>query len=272
MSATTSRFIAAGILLVWGITLIYFQLSGRIASYLHPDFRIPTFVAGIVLLVLSVGLLFTFQSMGQTQQNGCGSRHPFGGGIWAIAILLVPLILAVRISQGRFSSNTVMNRGLVTDSAELPTFSSPVDSDLPGESGTPVDGSMMDPSLYLKKNAEGYIIAETVDLLYAASEEGMRADFENKNVEVKGQFLSARTGNPSGDRFQLMRLFVMCCAADARPVAITVQAKPDTRFPEMTWVKVLGKATFPVEGGRHVAVIEASAISETEPPAESFNY
>jgi uncharacterized repeat protein (TIGR03943 family) len=272
MSATNSRFTASAILLVWGIILVYFQLSGRITSYLHPDFHIPTFVAGIVLLAISGALLFTFQTAGPSQANDCGSRHPFGGGILAIALLLAPLLCSVWISQGRYSANTVMNRGIVTDSAQLPTFFSPVDPDLPGESGTPVDGSIMDPSLYLKKNAEGYIIAETVDLLYGASEEGMRADFENKDVEVKGQFISMRTGNPNGDRFQLMRLFVMCCAADARPVAITVQAKSGTQFPEMTWVKVLGKATFPVEGGRHIAVIEASAISETEPPAESFNY
>jgi uncharacterized membrane protein YcgQ (UPF0703/DUF1980 family) len=131
---------------------------------------------------------------------------------------------------------------------------------------------MMDPSLYLKKNADGQIVVETVDLLYAAAEEGMRADFENKDVELNGQFLSARTGNPGGDRFQLMRLFVMCCAADARPVAITVRSKSLADFPEMTWVKVIGTATFPVEGGRHIVVIEAHSVSEIEPPVESFTY
>jgi len=272
MNATTSRFTASGILLVWGIILVYFQLSGRIASYLHPDFHVPTFIAGIVLLVLSVTLLFTLRSVDPSDGEDCGARHPFGGGILALAVLIIPVLMAVRISQGQFSENAVMNRGLVTDSADLPTFSSPIDPALPGESETPVDGSMMDPSLYLKKNADGQIVVETVDLLYAAAEEGMRADFENKSVEVKGQFLSARIGNPGGNRFQLMRLFVMCCAADARPVAITVQAKPGTQFPEMTWVKVIGTATFPVEGGCHLTLIEADSVSETEPPDESFTY
>ena len=272
MSATTSRFTASGILLIWGITLVYFQLSGRIASYLHPDFHIPTFIAGIVLLAFSVALIFTIRFVDPSGREDCGARHPFGGGILAVAVLLVPLLLAVRMSQGQFSASTVMNRGLVTDSSELPTFFSPVDPDLPGESGTPVEGSMMDPSLYLKKNADGQIVVETVDLLYAAAEEGMRADFENKDVELNGQFLSARTGNPDGDRFQLMRLFVMCCAADARPVAITVHSKSSADFPEMTWVKVIGTATFPVEGGRHIVVIEAQSVSEIEPPVESFTY
>jgi uncharacterized membrane protein YcgQ (UPF0703/DUF1980 family) len=131
---------------------------------------------------------------------------------------------------------------------------------------------MMDPSLYLKRNAAGYIAAETVDLLYAAGEPVMREDFENKQVEVTGQFLPALTGNPNGDRFNLTRLFVMCCAADARPVAISVQSQPATDLPKMTWVKVRGKATFPVEGGKHMPVIVAESVTETDAPEESFLY
>jgi hypothetical protein len=40
----------------------------------------------------------------------------------------------------------------------------------------------------------------------------------------------------------------------------------------MTWVKVRGKATFPLEGGRQNALIIADSITETEPPRESFVY
>ena len=76
---------------------------------------------------------------------------------------------------------------------------------------------------YLPRNEAGQIKAQTVDLLYAAEEPTMRADFENKDVEVIGQFMPARANNPEGDRFNLVRMFVICCAADARPVAISVQ-------------------------------------------------
>ena len=147
-----------------------------------------------------------------------------------------------------------------------------MDAGLPNADGSVAEGTMMDPSLYLKKNADGYIMAEAVDLLYAAGEPTMREDFENKEVEVNGQFLPALTGNPNGDRFNLTRLFVMCCAADARPVAISVQSTPATDFPKMTWVKVRGKATFPVEGGRHMPVVVADSVTETDAPEESFLY
>ena len=265
MNAILSRFAASGILMVWGIVLTYFYLSGRIASYLHPAFHIYTVVSGGVLLTLSLALLLTM--------NGESSEHGLSRvGIFPLLLLTVPLLAATKISPSNFGATAVLNRGMVHNIADLPGFSPPMDAGLPNADGSVAEGTMMDPSLYLKKNADGYIMAEAVDLLYAAGEPTMREDFENKQVEIKGQFLPALTGNPNGDRFNLTRLFVMCCAADARPVAISVQSNPATDLPKMTWVKVRGKATFPVEGGRHMPVVVADSVTETDAPEESFLY
>ena len=265
MNAILSRFAASGILMVWGIVLTYFYLSGRIASYLHPAFHIYTVVSGGVLLILSLALLL---SMPGESSNHSLSRV----GIFPLLLLTVPLLAATKISPSNFGATAVLNRGMVHNIADLPGFSPPMDAGLPNADGSVAEGTMMDPSLYLKKNADGYIMAEAVDLLYAAGEPTMREDFENKQVEIKGQFLPALTGNPNGDRFNLTRLFVMCCAADARPVAISVQSNPATDLPKMTWVKVRGKATFPVEGGRHMPVVVADSVTETDAPEESFLY
>ena len=265
MNAILSRFAASGILMVWGIVLTYFYLSGRIASYLHPAFHIYTVVSGGVLLALSLALLLTMP--GESSEHGL-SRV----GIFPLLLLTAPLLAATKISPSNFGATAVLNRGMVHNIADLPGFSPPMDAGLPNADGSVAEGTMMDPSLYLKKNADGYIMAEAVDLLYAAGEPTMREDFENKEVEVNGQFLPALTGNPNGDRFNLTRLFVMCCAADARPVAISVQSNPATDLPKMTWVKVRGKATFPVEGGRHMPVVVADSVTETDAPEESFLY
>lgn len=265
MNDILSRFAASGILMVWGIVLTYFYLSGRIASYLHPAFHIYTVVSGGVLLALSLALLLTM--------NGESSEHGLSRvGIFPLLLLTAPLLAATKISPSNFGATAVLNRGMVHNIADLPGFSPPMDAGLPNADGSVAEGTMMDPSLYLKKNADGYIMAEAIDLLYAAGEPTMREDFENKEVEVNGQFLPALTGNPNGDRFNLTRLFVMCCAADARPVAISVQTNPAIDLPKMTWVKVRGKATFPVEGGRHMPVIVAESTSETDAPEESFLY
>jgi uncharacterized repeat protein (TIGR03943 family) len=265
MTGILSRFAASGVLMVWGIVLSYFYLSDRIASYLHPAFHIYTAISAGVLLLLALAMLLTIP--GESVKHGLSRM-----GILPFLLLTIPLLAATKLSPSNFGATAVMNRGMVDNIADLPGFSPPQDPALPSADGSVKEGTMMDPSLYLKRNADGYIAAETVDLLYAAGEPAMREDFENKQVEVTGQFLPALAGNPNGDRFNLTRLFVMCCAADARPVAISVQSQPAIDLPKMTWVKVRGKATFPVEGGRHMPVIVAESVTETDASEESFLY
>jgi uncharacterized repeat protein (TIGR03943 family) len=273
VNATASRICSAGVLMIWGVVLLYFQFSGRIASYLHPAFHIYAAASGAILVLLAITLLLTFPE----KEESCGCDHdhsskPFSGGLAALVILTVPVLAATKISQSSFGVTTVMNRGLIGDIADLPGYSPGYEPGLPQADGSIAEGTMMDPSLYLQKNDSGQIVAQTVDLLYAAGDPDMRTDFENKDVELLGQFLPAKISNTSGDRFQLVRLFVMCCAADARPVAIPVQAPVGTTFPEMTWIRVTGKATFPVEGGRRTPLVIADSVTETEPPRETFVY
>ena len=275
MNATASRFCSSGVLMIWGVVLLYFQLSGRIASYLHPAFHLYVAISGGVLVFLSVALLLTFPK--DHEGDHCCEDHDhsggsFSGGIASVLILVVPLLAATKISQSGFGATAVKNRGVVSDIADLPGYTPAFEPALPNHDGTIGEATMMDPSLYLKKNDSGQILAEVVDLVYAAGDPDLRGDFENQEVELVGQFLPAKTGNPTGDRFRLIRMFVMCCAADARPVAISVKPKDATDFPEMTWVKVRGKATFPLEGGRQNPLVIADSITETEPPRESFVY
>lgn len=276
MNKTASRFCSSGVLMLWGMVLLYFQLSGRIASYLHPAFHLYVGISGAVLVILSVALVITFPKEQHNCDLGCNDHNhdsgPFSGGIASLLILLVPLLAATKISQSGFGATAVKNRGVVSDISDLPGYSPAFESALPNHDGTIGESTMLDPSLYLKKNESGQILAEVVDLVYAAGDEDLLKDFENQEVELVGQFLPARTGNPEGDRFRLVRMFVMCCAADARPVALAVEQNDANSFPEMTWVKVRGKATFPVEGGRRSPLVVAESVTETEPPRESFVY
>ena len=271
MNRTAYRLCSSGVLMVWGVVLLDFQLSGRIASYLNPAFHTFVAISGGVLIFLSVALLLTFRKE-HDSYDCCGDHDPTGaslsGGVASLLILVAPLLAATKISQSGFGATAVKNRGVVSDIANLPGYS----PSLPNHDGSVGESTMMDPSLYLKKNESGQILAELIDLVYASANDDLRGDFENQEVELVGQFLPARTGNSSGDRFRLVRMFVMCCAADARPVGIAIQNNQAPHFPEMTWVKVRGKATFPVEGGRRTPLVIAESVTETEPPRESFVY
>jgi uncharacterized membrane protein YcgQ (UPF0703/DUF1980 family) len=60
-----------------------------------------------------------------------------------------------------------------------------------------------------------------------------------------GQFMPTRANNAEGDRFNLVRMFVICCAADTRPVAITVQTEKGLARSREELVKVIGRSPFP---------------------------
>jgi uncharacterized membrane protein YcgQ (UPF0703/DUF1980 family) len=113
---------------------------------------------------------------------------------------------------------------------------------------------------------------QVIDMLYAVQMPSYRGEFEGKEVELIGQYIPLTTGNPKGDRFQAIRMFITCCAADAKPVGVTVQYPNPLKVSEMGWVKITGKPTFPMEGGHRMAVLEATKVEECPAPSEPFVY
>ena len=111
-----------------------------------------------------------------------------------------------------------------------------------------------------------------LDLLYAAQDPTLRKDFEGKKVVLIGQLMPDTSKGAGENRFKAVRMFMTCCAADARPVATIVEGAAKPELPEMTWIKITGPATFPIENGRRTAVLKADKVEKTEPPAESMLY
>ena len=276
MRASVQRYISAGILTIWGVMLAQFYFSGRLASYLHPSFHVWTGISGVVLLLLSAGLLFLPGVDDPCSEPGCeqfhGQQRPVHS-VLAAFVLVVPILVAATVSPDQFGAATVTNRGFIERINDLPGYKPYVEPPLPAaDDSQAAAGTAGADEGYLPKNEAGQIKAQTVDLIYAAEEPTMRADFENKDVELIGQFMPARTNNAKGDRFSLVRMFVICCAADARPVAITVQTDKAQPVAEMSWVKIIGKAAFPVESGRRVPLVLAESVTPCEPPEETFIY
>lgn len=208
----------------------------------------------------------------------CGHDH--GGTklrIFPALVLVVPILTASIVSPDQFGATAVENRGFAQSVKDLPMKQQPyTEPALPTEDGS-VDASATPTetkpsSDYLPRNAAGQIKAQTVDLMYAAEEPVMREDFENKQVEMIGQYMPAKRKNADGNRFNLVRMFVNCCASDAQPVAVSVQVKEPSKAVEMSWVKVIGTATFPMEGGRRTPVVVAESVTPCDPPEESFIY
>jgi uncharacterized repeat protein (TIGR03943 family) len=246
-----------------------FVATGRIDSYLHPDFHVWTAGAGVVLVLMAGGLM-AFPGAGCGACCGMhGARTPRGWVVRA-GILVVPLLVAAGVSPGQFGVVAVMNRGLAESIVDLPGFQPYFEPPLPAQDGSidPQTGTPFSPP----RTEDGRLALTSIDLLYAANEPLLLREFDNQNVEVIGQFFPARRNNPDGSRFSLIRMMILCCAADARPVAITVNAPHHEAFPDMSWVKVAGKVTFPIEGGRPVPLIDAVLVTPTDAPRETFLY
>ncbi len=287
MNQLVHRFLSAGILMVWGSVMGIMYFTGRIDNYLAPSFRIYVAIAAGVLVLLAVVMLFMPTSVRAEDLSGCANSmaRSVPGHVFAGVVLVVPLLVAFNYSPSEFSATTILNRGFADVSASLPGPAMkvkepalPMEDPLPGEDAMPpdvpaaafADTLASDENEYLARNADGQIIAELIDLLYAAQEPTMLSDFKDKEVELVGQFMPEQ-GVP-GAQGKLVRMMVSCCAADARPIAVDVKTADGSGAPEMSWVRVTGKATFPVVGGKRIPILEGAKLERTDPPGDLFVY
>ena len=305
-----ARFLSPVALFAWGALMLYFYGSGRLNSYLIPLYRPGVAVAGVVMVAIAVGQLFALRGGGQTQL-AAGLFADDGSDeltspnrvrltqCFAFGLLVVPVWAASGVSKDHFTEGAMLNRGVVTSAANLPGRSSaaavvasaPVpakaaasavyEPPLPGATPIPASGavgeSASEAEQYLKKTADGHIIAEVTDLLFASEDDTMRPVFESRTVELLGQFMPVKDGTDG--RFQLVRMFMVCCAADARPVGVqslppaaTAETKAKKLPEEMAWTKVVGTVSFPMENGRRIPLIHATSVTPTDPPAEAMLY
>jgi uncharacterized repeat protein (TIGR03943 family) len=300
MQLLFARWLPAATLATWSAVLLYFHFSMRMHSMLAPEFRAYALIAAVVLAVMALCFVAFKGDATCCSAGECGhglSRYVTGKLI-TFSILLVPIVVAARFNPSEgFSKSFVENRGTATTKEELGSlalrpadgksdFRKPVDLSLPSKDGSqpPAANTPAQPAGsqtpttdsktadYLVRTPDGTIVAEVLDLLYAAQDNLLRKDFEGKRVQLIGQFMPDSSNNSAGNRFKAVRMFMTCCAADARPVATLVEADKLPAFPEMTWVKITGTPNFPVEKGRRISVLKAEKIEKTEPPAEAMIY
>ena len=275
-----SRWLPCATLAAWSSVLLYFYFSGRITSFLIPTFRPYVLLAGLVLAAMAAVFVFQPADAECCSNDECG--HPMSrlatGKILTFLILLLPISVAAFFSPDAFGKAAIENRGIITDASALgaaPTreaISQPVESPLPTQAGAPAAQPEPSPGDYLQRTPEGHIVAEVLDLLYAAQDTTLRGDFEGKTVELVGQLMPDKSADAGGKRFKAVRMFMTCCAADARPVATLVEAEKLPELPEMTWIKITGTATFPTENGRRTALLKATKVEKSAPPEESMLY
>lgn len=261
-----------------GVLVIVYVGTGKIINYLHPFFHLPVFLAGCCIVALS------FFRLGINSLINCGCGSCFSEGLAARAwlffarfSLVVVVGIAALFSRGEFGEEALLNRGVTTSAAEIGFWGNwsrsgrnfsfmPMQSEIPWP-----DNPALDPTTYLAKTPEGRIRAETLDLVLAAQDADLRPDFEDKPVEILGRIIlkphSKQTDLASGDFF-VVRVFMLCCAADARPIGVAVRGKLPANFSNSDWAIVRGTARFEKVEKNTLPVIEAVEILPTDPPRQ----
>ncbi len=123
---------------------------------------------------------------------------------------------------------------------------------------------------YLPTGPDGNVSLQVTDLLYGEAEASIRKAFTGKRIEVLGQYLAGK----SAGEFKLVRMFIVCCAADARPVALPVVASKDYRGTDMSWIKVIGTPVYKVNeaNGSATVTFRAEKIEPADPPEDAMLY
>jgi uncharacterized repeat protein (TIGR03943 family) len=294
-----------------GVVLLDFFFTGRLDQYLHPQFRPWTLVGGIIFCIAGIVYAAAKTAAQCCLEEECihPNANSLTRSVIAFAVLFMPLAAGVALSKDSYDQHAVLNRGFVEDVNRLPgrtasaaaktsnvqpippqalgadedeRASQPLPQDTPGaqanqdlasnggigQANPAVPSPDEASSQYLPKAADGNVALEVTDLLYAESEDSLRKMFSDKTIEVLGQYL------PSSDpgQFKLVRMFIVCCAADARPIAVPVQTSLPTNITEMSWVKVTGKATYAKNGDRVHVLLKADTVERSDPPAEAMLY
>jgi len=121
----------------------------------------------------------------------------------------------------------------------------------------------------VKRSDEGNFMISLIELFYSSGDVEVREVLRGQPVETVGQVVPDTVNNPNGTRLRAFRMFMQCCAADARPISIPVEFGTEPpAFKEMGWYKLIGTMDFQTESGIMVPILKATELRpEPEPPA-----
>lgn len=241
-----ARFLPPLTLGVWGGLLIYFYATRRLAALVHPDFHALVLATGCLLVGAAACLLFAPRA----GQAACHGGEPAGlnpARALGYAVLLLPVLLAAWISPDQYGHGMVRNRE-TAEAPASPALTLAARSPLP----PPPTATAAEP-------------VEIGDLLMAAQTPQGRERYEGRCVEFIGQI------NPLGPgRFELVRMLMLCCAADAQILAVPIRGA--CALDAMKWGQVRGPVHFIPKGSGWQPEVVAEALAEIPAPADRYVY
>ncbi|MGB3135941.1 MAG: TIGR03943 family protein [Nodosilinea sp.] len=240
----------AAMLLLWGLMLLRFILTGKLYLLLHPDYMWLAYLAMVLLLAMGAARLAQVW-LSYHQRRGPSPRSQEHTALLprqiSSALLIAIAVFGLIYTPRPFASETAFQRGITDVLGQ--TRSRPQRFSLSGSS-------------------EDRTIVDWVRTLNVYPEPDAYAGQE---AAVSG-FVTHIPGWPNN--FVMISRFVLtCCAADAYPVGLPVVLPANTPRPAPdTWLAVRGTMeTTTLDGKRQLAIGDPT-LTEIPEPRTPYEY
>jgi hypothetical protein len=131
--------------------------------------------------------------------------------------------------------------------------------------------TMEDLKKMVPQNDKGEFLLDVPQIFYTAGDKELMDVMEGIPVETTAQLMEETLNNPDKTRLKAFRLFIECCAADARPLSIPVDfGKAPPEYTEMGWYKLYGKLHYSTENDEIIPLIRIERIEATTEPSDGL--
>jgi uncharacterized repeat protein (TIGR03943 family) len=238
------RFLASCLLAGYGIFILSLFVRHVMTWYINPAYVGPTTLAGGVLIALSalgLGGGTKSKALNDCADDGCECVEP-APKLRTYALLTIPLLLALVFPPRGLAVFSANQRGPQIAGLNL------------------LHGPAAIKRVSLSVDTRSFGMADWVGALSA---DPNPKDYAGKPIIVAGLVLRSPDAVPRG-YFMVMRYFITCCIADARPVGLIVRDTTHGVLKEGQWVTVSGSMGSLTTGGQQIAVVEPAKIRVTK--------
>lgn len=244
-------------LVVLATFLVATAWTGRVRLFVAASYVWLPPAAGVLLLAMAVARLVRLRP--GCAGDACADAHKpptSARRVLYALVLLLPVGLALAINPQQFSADGVRKRR--APSAARDVALEQAVAWILGRPQAPPAGT-----------APVLLPAEpTVRDLLALAEQGQQPDLAGRFVTLVGQCSPRDSG--AGRRFDLYRLLVTCCIADAQALSIEVVSPAGTLLEDGQWIRVGGVVRFDSPSGPALPVLHAAKIEKIPLPPRPY--
>jgi uncharacterized repeat protein (TIGR03943 family) len=234
MTSRTQAFV----LLLFGGALLRLATTDALLRYVRPVARPWVLLAGAAIVALALWSLFARSHSAADHDADVADEHGHHGASRAAWLVLAPVIAILVVTPPALGAFTAKR---------LPVSAiKPPSRDFPALTGAdPVRISLLD--------------------YYSRAAFGAGTTLSGHRLTMTAFVLRPEPGG-----FQVARLVITCCAADAQPVVVTVQASTSAPAPD-TWVTITGTFAGMSPTDATVPILRADAVTPVGQPSNPYD-